>query len=267
LEPGWQISLFWTNIPICNLLLSSRIDYLDDIATNASTDNKEEIIAISGIRVSSVEQWLEKANWDPFSDHFLRACVGHRRFDTDKRQSLLSKWVTISDEAFALLVIENNIDRWIDMYMRADRKNSAVLPKYTNGGKSQVRNGSSQRCKGWSIEGTKRYGDLYHYVKTKRSGISWQEFEKQYLVKTRAEYETDRALKKRRSNESDQDELFIPHSLWSDDEGNGDTAEMKEANSDDDSTGDTQISRRMVNEDRQSCDDQEEIESDDEYQT
>ena len=51
-----------------------------------------------------------KGNQSKFCDHFLRAVVGHGRFDCDKKESILSNWITVSDEAFAMLVGENNID-------------------------------------------------------------------------------------------------------------------------------------------------------------
>ena len=62
-------------------------------------------------------------------------------FDQDKRNHLLSRFVTVSDEAYALLVCENNLEKWFDMYKRQDRKKSDVVPKYTNGGKSNHTNG------------------------------------------------------------------------------------------------------------------------------
>ena len=97
-----------------------------------------------------------------------------------------------------MLVGENNIDQWIDMYRRDDKKKSDVIPRYTNGGKSQVRNGSSQRCKGWTVEGTKRYGQLYCLVEKERATISRQEFEEDYLKKKKEEFENERgALRKK----------------------------------------------------------------------
>lgn len=164
-------------------------------------------------------EWINKGNRSKFCDHFLRAVVGHRRFDCDKKESILSNWITVSDEAFAMLVGENNIDRWIDMYRRDDKKKSDVIPRYTNGGKSQVRNGSSQRCKGWTVEGTKRYGQLYRLVEKERATIARQEFEEHYLKKKKEEFENERALRKKRPMDRDEaDEILIPHSLWSEDE-------------------------------------------------
>ena len=125
-------------------------------------------------------EWIKKGKQLKFCDH-LRAVVGHRRFDCDKKESILSNWITVSDEAFAMLVGKNNIDQWIDMYRRDDKKKkSDVIPRYTNGGKSQVRNGSSQRCKGWTVEGTKQYGQLYCLVEKERATVSRQEFEEDY---------------------------------------------------------------------------------------
>ena len=102
---------------------------------------------------------------------------------------------------------------------RDDKKKSDVIPRYTNGGKSQVRNGSSQRCKGWTVEGTKQYGQLYRLVEKERATVSRQEFEEDYLKKKKEEFENERALRKKRPIDKDEaDEILIPHSLWSEDE-------------------------------------------------
>ena len=99
------------------------------------------------------------------------------------------------------------------------KKKSDVIPRYTNGGKSQVRNGSSQRCKGWTVEGTKRYGQLYRLVEKERATVSRQEFEEDYLKKKKEEIKNERALRKKRTIDKDEaDEILIPHSLRSEDE-------------------------------------------------
>ena len=45
-----------------------------------------------------------------------------------------SIYVFVSDEAFALLLFENNYDRWTDMALRKYWTGSCVKPKYTTGG-------------------------------------------------------------------------------------------------------------------------------------
>ena len=47
---------------------------------------------------------------------------------TKRKASYESNWITVSDEAFAMLVGKNNIDRWIDMYRRDDKKNRMSFP-------------------------------------------------------------------------------------------------------------------------------------------
>ena len=55
--------------------------------------------------VKTLESGLTKEINRSFAcDHFLRAVVGHRRFDCDKKESILSNWITVSDEAFAMLL-------------------------------------------------------------------------------------------------------------------------------------------------------------------
>ena len=87
---------------------------------------------------------------------------------------------------------------------RDDKKKSDVIPRYTNGGKSQVRNGSSQRCTGWTVEGTKRYGQLYCLAEKERATVSRQEFEEDYLKKKKEEFENERALRKKRLMDRDE---------------------------------------------------------------
>ena len=79
-------------------------DYKEDnlIATN------EEVAVKVPLVQSAVEDWFDVTNCADFCDHFIRAVVGHRKFDQDKRNHLLSRFVTVSDEAYALLVCENN---------------------------------------------------------------------------------------------------------------------------------------------------------------
>ena len=93
---------------------------------------------------------------------------------------------SISDEAFALLLIENSYDRWMDIFKthggNAGRRApgaysekqwvSDVPPKYTHGGiiykEAAVRERAAKDVKGWSNEGIRRYNALFHEVKKDR---------------------------------------------------------------------------------------------------
>ena len=100
---------------------------------------------------------------------------------------------TISDEAFALLLLENNWDHWTDIYSknsdalvpkrgRSTELISNIATKYTKGGvkygtgsdgsvankESSAESKSTENRKGWSTEGIRRFNSLYLKVKEDR---------------------------------------------------------------------------------------------------
>ena len=60
-------------------------------------------------------------------------------------EKLISEFSTVSDEALAILILENNIDTWKDMIEKNITKNSTVAKKYTNCGTSKGSVASSCR--------------------------------------------------------------------------------------------------------------------------
>ena len=57
----------------------------------------------------------ETGTYGQFVDYLLSAVIGKRVFKVQKHKSLLSTYATVSDEAFALLILENNFDRWVEI--------------------------------------------------------------------------------------------------------------------------------------------------------
>ena len=92
-----------------------------------------------------------------FLEYFVSAVVGKKVFKQFKCEKLLSEFVSKSDEAFALVVLENNLDTWTDMARLNVTKGSTVPKKYTNGGLSKNEIASSKKLQGWSVEGQKRF--------------------------------------------------------------------------------------------------------------
>ena len=90
-----------------------------------------------------------------FVEHMVCAVVGKQIFKTRVHKSLLSSFSTVSDKAYALILLENSYDQWLDMHNKQNLKTSNVMPKYTNAGQTKYHdNGSSnQQFKGWSIDG------------------------------------------------------------------------------------------------------------------
>ena len=77
---------------------------------------------------------------------------------------MLSKYATVSDEAFAILIFENNFDTWMDMGITKCTKTSKVPRKYTNGGNFKGKIATSQHNKGWSDAGLHRFNQLFDLV-------------------------------------------------------------------------------------------------------
>ena len=69
-----------------------------------------------------------------FAIHFLSVVIGWKKFENYCWKHALSKFVTVSDEAFALLTFENNYDCWLSMAINDNWLLSLVKPKYTSGG-------------------------------------------------------------------------------------------------------------------------------------
>jgi hypothetical protein len=110
-----------------------------------------------------------------FCNHLLQNVIGKVEWRTNKAASKIIHMATPSDEAFALLLLENSEERWRDMYVKRNMKSSEVLAKYTNAGdKSKKRH--SCKFQGWSNDGLKRFNQLLDIVIANRiSNMLWED--------------------------------------------------------------------------------------------
>lgn len=99
-----------------------------------------------------------------FIEYFVSSVVGKNLYNYCRSFKLLSEFTTVSDEALAILIYENNIDTWNDMASRKITKNSNVSRKYTNGGSLQGQVGSSRKYQDWSSSGMQCFNKLYNLV-------------------------------------------------------------------------------------------------------
>lgn len=116
--------------------------------------------------------------------YFVPCVVGKKRFKAKMNEHLTkdAEICTVSDEAFALLLLENQYDRWTDIHQRkcnsstevrgkSERRKrkweSDVAPKYTEGG---IKYSKERRMnhKGWREEGIVRFNVLSAMVKEDR---------------------------------------------------------------------------------------------------
>ena len=124
----------------------------------------------------------------------------------------ISSLVTKSDEAMTFLILENNWDRWTEMWEKTktgkyDGVSCKKIPLSAET-KWTVRTGKS--CSGWWDEGIERYNELAKLVTVDRercNDTDSQEmggettFEKKYMDEKKKQGETDDAAKRRAARE------------------------------------------------------------------
>jgi hypothetical protein len=128
-------------------------------------------------------------SFENFYKYFVPSVVGKTKFKArmDIPGNLDSAMCTVSDEACALLLLENNYDRWTDVHKnkiegstiadpalehsddkRKRKWESNVSPKYTDGGIIYTDNRTKSH-KGWKDAGIQRFNHLCLLVGKDRS--------------------------------------------------------------------------------------------------
>ena len=161
-----------------------------------------------------IENIYESTDNDCIYQFFFKCvsrAVGKRRWNECSQVMRLSEFVTPSDEAFAMLVLENNLPKWMDEFRFSDSmtKKERRNTLYTEG--SQGRK--------WNVQGMMRYVELLKFCEEYRHGANEQKKERyrqiEEVVKTREEIWNENSNRKRRKvvidnndveNESDNNE-------------------------------------------------------------
>jgi hypothetical protein len=161
-----------------------------------------------------------------FVEYYVSAVIGLRHFEKYKCTKKYRDYVTISDEAFAILTIENNWDRWMDMAENNIWKTSAVPTKWTvtrdktasagrSGNLTQGRDALPQarRYRGWSAQGILRYNQLFDEISAIRTQPRASLFEDRLLKHFQHEAESKGKSRKKITKEPPP----LPtarHQLW-----------------------------------------------------
>jgi hypothetical protein len=127
-----------------------------------------------------------------FYGTFLECVCGLKQWGMHKSTQLVSqasssatkhgKLVTVSDEAFALLLFDNYNEKWLKAFQQEEQQRqleTPAIPQPRSGDREQSKKDrvkgkyTAQRtghCKygGWSREGMARYNEFYHLVKADR---------------------------------------------------------------------------------------------------
>jgi len=105
--------------------------------------------------------------------HFIPFVVGVNKYKREAKGSIISAVVTPSDEAFAILLIENSETRWTDEFDKKQKggelDGATITPsKYTAGGCNRKQKGYTRKYRGWNLEGIKRYNVVLDMVREDR---------------------------------------------------------------------------------------------------
>ena len=149
-----------------------------------------------------------------FAREFLPCVVKRLVFREFKLVNLLSEFVTISDEAFTLLLLENNVARWNAMFAAGKNKSDDSMPlqkfqpvnEQPISGVKKTNNGKKQKSvkDGYSLKAAERYMEYFDYVEKARMKIDRDSLEME-LLKRMEELDTskDRVTKGKRKRDGE----------------------------------------------------------------
>jgi hypothetical protein len=139
------------------------------------------------LRRAETEREREAFFW--FFGEFLSCVVGKRQWRAQKQYQRISqatmtgssdKLVTVSDEAFALLMYENYFDKWTAQ-ANAQAGQSVQRERKVIRGKYTVQNSGTCKYGGWNHDGMKRSNYLYALVEEDRKSPQAPAMEKEFL--------------------------------------------------------------------------------------
>jgi len=119
-------------------------------------------------------------SYSKFCQLVLSIVVGRNIWKTTVGKCKISDFVTVSDEAFALLLIDNSWHVWLDMGIKAqagEAMGGAKGPTGDNGGNRLMTKFTSngafvKKNQGWSKQGLSRFVQLVKDVKADREDVA-----------------------------------------------------------------------------------------------
>lgn len=149
--------------------------------------------------------------FDLYSDEILPKFTGSQRWGTNKRHwGLLSShapendpqkpYVTVADEAFALVTYEGCHGKWI--YMGAQKKAGSAVNKKDDAMENIYINRKAGQAKfgGWTDRGLDRYRELKQAMERARAKPKCKEIEQGSLARLRLKYRVDEKIAEREAD-------------------------------------------------------------------
>ena len=170
-----------------------------------------------------------------FCEYFFKCIVGSKTWKKEITNKKLSQIMSVSDEALAYLIYENNKIVWMRMIETKNTKKTDVKTKYT------AERGGNVLNNGWSREGLLRFNTYVKWVKDERKLQKRKEYECKFLLYKQNTI-TNMELEKKRT--IDNLEAITPYADPSSDE-----------ESDGESTNDSEEEEQKENDDELEEDD------------
>ena len=198
----------------------------------ATTD--QELVADMPVNPETLKKrYSDFPMYKDFVSFFVSGVVGIRHFDRNKCTTPLRKYVTISDEAFTVLTLENNWERWSDMaendewgdsnepsrWTTSNEKRKAVaMNQTTQMSDNEEITPQAKRYRGWSAKGIARYNQIFAEVKAERAKLAYEVFETYCMDNFTEDLNLDGKQKsKRPKTDGDKALPSANHKLWDDD--------------------------------------------------
>jgi hypothetical protein len=129
--------------------------------------------------------------YELFCDKFVSLVVGRHDWKSRESTEMISSMATVSDEAFAILIFENNYDVWTED-VTENRDGEKASSKYTQNG------AGTKKYQGWTVEGLNRFNYLAALVHADRKRDD-KKFETMVLQK---KDRNNKIRKRKRSSEN-----------------------------------------------------------------
>ena len=160
------------------------------------------------------------------------------RFEKDKGRKVLSNMFTVTDEAFAIMVVENYDQRWRKQHVEPDKKkwhSDEMNAKYTSS-----RNGKRKNT--WTKEGMQRYHEWCAIVAARRGR---EEYGKDLEEELMSHYNKDEPATIR-AQQSDGEEENCDEPTFTDSQFNAFFAYNDDNNDDEDSNEERNVTRVAI---------------------
>lgn len=143
-----------------------------------------------------------------FCRYFMEPVIGSIKWKRSKARLSLRKFATPSDEAFAMLVYENNYDKWYNEYDEADKNNRTERARWTDSGNKLKTGYSNKKFCGWSREGLEQMNHNYKTTVKDRKGVPGFDRDLLALFVKEKETEANKKIKPKGPKKPDEMEGF-----------------------------------------------------------